>query len=112
MERERFIRIPKNEKAMRDYDFGVQKKEQMEEMILSDEQYRNLCSTEVFDKINEKCDIIIDDYEDEILELDKIPIALEVINQLFLSNLNEELIHLKRMLDLAICYKTIVGFDF
>lgn len=84
----------------------------MDEMILSDEQYRNLCSMEVFDKINEECEIIIDDYEDEILELDKIPIALKVINQLLLSNLNEELIHLKRMLDLAICYKTIVGFDF
>ena len=97
---------------MEDYDYGVQKQEQMEEMILSEERYKVLNDTGVFDKINEKCDIIIDDYEEEVLELDKIPMALEVVNQLIESNSNEELIKLKNMLDLAVTYKTIVGFDF
>lgn len=26
MERERFIRVPKDERAMKDYDYGIQKK--------------------------------------------------------------------------------------
>lgn len=112
MGRERFIRVPKDEKAMEDYDYGVQKQEQMEEMILSEEKYKVLDDMGVFDKINEKCNIIIDDYEEEILELDKISMALEVVNQLINSNSNEELVKLKNMLDLAILYKTIVGFDF
>ncbi len=112
MVRERFIRVPKNEKAMKDYDYGVQKKEQMEEMLLSEEQYKVLDDIGVFDIINEKCDVIIDDYEEEVLGLDKVPMALEVVNQLIKSNTNEELIKLKRMLDLAIIHKTIVGFDF
>ena len=50
--------------------------------------------------------------EEEILELDKIPIALEVVTQLINENKNEELVRLKEMLNLAISYKTIVGFDF
>lgn len=112
MERERFIRVPKDERAMKDYDYGVQKKEQMEEIILSEVQYEALDNTGVFDEINEKCEIIIDDYEEEVLELDKIPTALEVVNQLISNNKNEELIKLKRILELAIRYKTIVGFDF
>lgn len=112
MIRERFIRVPKDEKAMEDYDYGVQKQEQMEEMILSEERYKVLNDTGVFNEINEKCDIIIDDYEEEVLELDKIPMALEVVNQLIESNSNEELVELKKMLDLAVTYKTIVGFDF
>lgn len=112
MERKKYIRVPKNKKAMEDYDYGIQKEEQMEEMILLEEQYSKLNEIGVFDIINEKCDIIIDEYEEEVLELDKIPIALEVVTQLINNNNNEELVRLKEMLSLAITYKTIVGFDF
>ena len=112
MEREKYIRVPKNKKAMEDYNYGIQKEEQMEEMVLSEEQYSKLDEIGVFDIINEKCDIIIDEYEEEVLELDKIPIALEVVTQLINDNKDEELVRLKEMLNLAITYKTIVGFDF
>ena len=84
----------------------------MEEMVLSEEQYRKLDEIGVFDIINEKCDIIIDEYEDEVLELDKVPIALEVVTQLINDNKDEDLVRLKEMLNLAIIYKTVVGFDF
>lgn len=112
MEREKYIRVPKNKKAMEDYGYGIQKEEQMEEMVLSEEQYSKLDEIGIFDIINEKCDIIIDEYEEEVLELDKIPIALEVVTQLINDNKDEELVRLKEMLNLAITYKTIVGFDF
>ena len=36
MEHIRYIRVPKDIKAMKDYDYGVQKDEQMEELILSE----------------------------------------------------------------------------
>ncbi len=112
MEREKYIRVPKNKEAMKDYDYGIQKEEQMEEMVLSEEQYRKLDEIGVFDIINEKCDIIIDEHEDEVLELDKVPIALEVVTQLNNDNKDEDLVRLKEMLNLAIIYKTVVGFDF
>ena len=112
MERKKYIRVPKNKKAMEDYDYGIQKEGQMEEMVLSEEQYSKLNEIVIFDIIKEKCDIIIDEYEEEVLELDKIPIALEVVTQLINDNKNEELVRLKEMLKLAITCKTIVGFDF
>ena len=112
MEREKYIRVPKNKKAMEDYGYGIQKEEQMEEMVLSEVQYSKLDEIGIFDIINEKCDIIIDEYEEEVLELDKIPIALEAVTQLINDNKDEELVRLKEMLNLAITYKTIVGFDF
>lgn len=112
MERQKYIRVPKDKKAMEDYDYGIQKAEQMEEMVLSEKQYNKLDEVGVFDSINQKCDIIIDEYEEEVLELDKIPIALEVVTQLINDNRIEELLRLKEMLELAISYKTIVGFDF
>ncbi|BCJ93241.1 hypothetical protein acsn021_08100 [Anaerocolumna cellulosilytica] len=112
MERERFIRVPKDKKAMEDYDYGIQMKEQLEEMILSEGQYRVLDDLGVFESINKECNIIIDEYEEEILELDKIPTALEVVTQLINRNENEELVRLREMLILATTYKTVVGFDF
>ena len=112
MKRDKYIRVPKDKKAMEDYDFGIQKEEQMEEMILSEEQYNKLSEIGVFDIISEKCDIIIDEYEEEVLELSKIPIALEVVEKLINNNENEELLRLKEMLNLAVLYSTIVGFDF
>ena len=112
MERKKYIRVPKNKQAMKDYDYGIQKEEQMEEMVLSEKQYSKLDEIGVFDIINEKCDIIIDEYEEEVLELDKIPIALEIVTQLINDNKNEELVRLKEMLNLAITCKTIVEFDF
>jgi len=39
MEHVRYIRVPKDIKAMKDYDYGVQKDEQIEELILSESQY-------------------------------------------------------------------------
>ena len=36
MEHIRYIRVPKDIKAMKDYDYGVQKDEQIEELILSE----------------------------------------------------------------------------
>ena len=112
MKRDKYIRVPMDKKAMEDYDFGIQKEEQMEEMILSEEQYNKLSEIGVFDIISEKCDIIIDEYEEEVLELSKIPIALEVVEKLINNNENEELLRLKEMLNLAVLYSTIVGFDF
>lgn len=112
MERNKYIRVPKDKKAMEDYDFGIQKEEQMEEMLLSEEQYDKLNEIGVFEIINQTCDIIIDEYEEEVLELSKIPIALEAVEKLIKDNESEELLRLREMLELAVSYNTIVGFDF
>lgn len=112
MSRERMIRVPKDVKAMYDFDYGVQGSDQMEEVVLTEEEFIELDSIGVFDLINEKCQVIIDDYEEEIIELEKIPVALEVIKQLRNECTSESLINLKKILEKALGYKTLVSFEF
>ena len=108
MERMRYIRVPKDIKAMKDYDYGVQK----EELILSESQYSVFYTLKVFHLINEECDVIIDDYEEEVLSLEKIPLALKIVNKIIQNYNDINLLKFKNMLELAIKYRTIVGFDF
>jgi hypothetical protein len=44
----------------------------MVELVLSEEDYTFLQNIKVFDLINQQCDVIIDDYEEEILDVSKI----------------------------------------
>ena len=96
MSRERMIRVPKDVKEMYDFDYGVQESDQMEEVVLTENEFIDLDSIGAFDLINEKCQVIIDDYEEEIIELEKIPVALEVIMQLRNEFTSESLINLKK----------------
>ncbi|WP_167956783.1 hypothetical protein [Anaerosporobacter faecicola] len=86
--------------------------EQMEELVLLDEQYTLLEQLKLYDQINDQCDVIIDDNEEEVLSLEKIPLALEVVNKMLDETTNKDLIKIKGLLELALKYKTIVGFDF
>ena len=112
MEHMRYIRVPKDIKAIKDYDYGVQKDEQIEELILSESQYSVFYTFKVFQLINEECGVIIDDYEEEVLSLEKIPLALKIVNKIIQNSNDINLIKFKNMLELAIKYRTIVGFDF
>ena len=97
---------------MKDYDYGVQKDEQIEELILSESQYSVFYTFKVFQLINEECGVIIDDYEEEVLSLEKIPLALKIVNKIIQNYNDINLIKFKNMLELAIKCRTIVGFDF
>ena len=54
MSRERMIRVPKDVKAMYDFDYGVQESDQMEEVVLTEKEFIELDSIGAFDLINEK----------------------------------------------------------
>ena len=109
MERMRYIRVPKDIKAMKDYDYGVQKDE---ELILSESQYSVFYTLKVFQLINEECGVIIDDYEEEVLSLEKIPLALKIVNKIIQNYNDINLLKFKNMLESAIKYRTVVCFDF
>ena len=56
--------------------------------------------------------MIIDDYEEEVLSLEKILLALKIVNKIIQNYNDINLIKFKNMLELAIKCRTIVGFDF
>ncbi|GFZ34461.1 hypothetical protein CSC2_49870 [Clostridium zeae] len=118
MKRDRYIRIPKDYKAVEDYDYGIQKPEQMVEWILSEEEYGRLDKLGVFNLINNECDIIIDDFEEEILPFDKLVNAKNIIDNILKNNKFNDVIEkelLEKFQDIihfAIERKTLIGFDF
>ena len=114
MERTRLIKIPKNIKAMNDYNFGIQNTDDIEEYQLTKEQYNYFNNMNLFNEINLKCEIIIDDYEEEMLEYQKIPIALDIVDTYLIKNKNKNLnlLMFKKILSKAFAYKTCVGFEF
>ena len=112
MERKKFIRVPINRKAKQNYDLGILREDELETLVLSDDQFQELYKMGVFDIINKKCDIIIDEFKDVILELDRIPAAIEILTKLISENDNADLVEIKKMLELAVSLCTIVGFDF
>ncbi|MDF2804818.1 MAG: hypothetical protein K0S61_4723 [Anaerocolumna sp.] len=118
MKRDRYIRVPKDNKAMEDYDYGVQEPEQMIEWLLNDEEYTILSTLKIFDELNNQCDIIIDDFEEETIAFDKLDIANNTINMI-LNKIqssqvkNYELVtKLQDMILSAIERKTLIAFDF
>lgn len=112
MERKKFIRVPINKKAKQNYDLGILREDELETLVLPDKQFQELYKMGVFDIINKKCDIIIDEFKDVILELDRIPAAIEILTKLISENDNADLVEIKKMLELAVSLGTIVGFDF
>ncbi|KHD37825.1 hypothetical protein NL50_06505 [Clostridium acetobutylicum] len=118
MKRDRYIRVPKDTKAMEDYDYGVQEPEQMIEWILNDEEYTILSTLKIFDELNNQCDIIIDDFEEETISFDKLDIANNTINMI-LNKIQssqvkdyELVTKLQDMISSAIERKTLIAFDF
>ena len=61
--------------------------------------------TGIFDEINNKCNLLIDDYESEIIDGKDLKIALEIAE-------NNNCKILIKALNLAIKYNTFVGLDF
>ena len=112
MNRIRLIRVPKNAAAAKQYDNGVIEEQEMITFSLDDTQFNNLLQLGVFDELNDACDILIDDYEEEVIEWKQIPIALSVIASLIKDNPNELLYQLQKLFILAQKNGTLVGFDF
>lgn len=112
MERKKFIRVPINKNAVKNYELGILREDELQTLVLSDDQYRELCSTGVFEMINNKCNISIAERKDEILMLNEVPAAIGIVTKLISENDNADLPDIKKMLEFAVSFNTIVGFDF
>jgi len=100
----RFLTVPINEKGIEEYDHGIKNTENMIETILPEKEYVELEDSGIFEFINEKCDLLIDDYESEIIGADDLR---KCINQIEL--------HKSVFLDAAyqaMKYTTFLALDF
>lgn len=118
MNRVRYISVPKDKKAMDDYDYGKESPQQNIEWILNSNEFDILWNLGVFNELNCKCDIIIDDFEAEVITYDKLHIAAETIENILTNIKTEEvkayevILKLQKMILTAIEVKTLIAFDF
>lgn len=112
MERKYYIIVPKNKIAMEHFDYGIETEDEVEVLILSYNEYKELDKIGLFDRINYVCDIMIDEYEHEDLELYRIPNAISIVKDLMKKYNNNKLADIKEILVHAYLYKTEVEFRF
>ncbi len=115
MEKIRVVIVPLNQRACELLEFGVNYTDKLESDFaiwkISEKEYEDLYRTTIFQKINNSCNILIDDYENERLEYDLTDIALEEILASEVSKC-EVIVRLTDMIRTAKEHKTFVEFDF
>lgn len=112
MDKQRFISVPENSKSMEKYYYGIESKEDMIEWILSENEFNSLFNSGIFDQLNSQCELLIDDFESEIIDADKLIIAETTIRNFKSTNNNKDIEHLHHLILEAIKRGTQVSFDF
>ncbi|MBR3025451.1 MAG: hypothetical protein IKH71_13505 [Oscillospiraceae bacterium] len=112
MEKRRYISVPDNKKAMEAYDSGTENTEDLISWILTESEFNSLWNSGVFDLLNKRCALLIDDFESELIDAEKLITAWNVVNELKERSDNKELEHLYALILEAINRETVIAFDF
>lgn len=96
-----------NEDGKREYDEGVENTDNVKVFDLPDQEFEFLYSKGIFKQINDECNLLIDDYESEIIGGLNILKSKEII-----SSYNSQIDTFKEAINLAEKNKTFVGVDF
>ena len=100
----RFLTVPKNEEGIIEYDIGIEGSNNLNVYVLPEEEFNNLWA--VFDIMNVRWGLLIDEYESEIIENSYLEICKQILQEMkvdspiFMSALEE-----------AIRYNTILALD-
>lgn len=80
----RAIIVPMNEKACEEIEYGLDYTNISEEdytlRIVSQNEFDEIVNTGIFESINAKCNTMIDDFESERIENDKLDIVTELLD--------------------------------
>ncbi|AJA50068.1 hypothetical protein CPAST_c40390 [Clostridium pasteurianum DSM 525 = ATCC 6013] len=107
MEKIRYISVPLNSLGAEEYNYGEEDSKNITVFELTKEEFDKIYSSGVFEEINDKCNLLIDDYESEEIKGDNLNTALSIAEKKELS--------CKKLIDalnLAIDKNTFIGLDF
>jgi hypothetical protein len=102
------IIVPKDEKAMEDLDYDIAEESQLITWNLTEEEYKKLVDSNIFELFNAQCDSLIDEYEDDKILYDK----LDGVKAYLTNNNSYELKKLNEFVIEAIKRKTAIHFYF
>ncbi|WP_316160142.1 hypothetical protein [Clostridium sp.] len=105
MDRVRCMSVPLNKKGIEELEYGVEESNNIKVIHLSNSEFEELYQDGgVFDRINEKYDLMIDDFESERIPKEKIQYCLNI--------LDDKYAEFKEALNLAKEYDTFLDLDF
>ena len=99
----KWLTIPKNEVGMEEYENGIEGSENIISFTIPENEFNALW--DVFDSINEKYDLLIDDFESEIIPAEIINDVIELVSKEKFPTFYEALI-------LAEKYNSFLALDF
>ncbi len=102
------IIVPKDKKAINDLDYDIANNDQLIIWELEEEEYVKLTSLRIFDIINQSCNSLIDDYEDENISFEK----LEILRDELAKKENNLIDKLVSLIEEAIKRETSIHFYF
>lgn len=76
----KWITVPINEKGCQEYKDGYEHTENMLEYIIPHDEFRLLWKNRIFDIINNRFNLLIDDYESESVTADQLKTVYNAIN--------------------------------
>lgn len=68
----RFLTIIRNEKGMEEYNLGIEKSLNMEIVELPEEEFNRIFKNGLFEKMNSNYNLMIDDFESEVVHKEEI----------------------------------------
>lgn len=111
LNRQRYISVPKDYESMQALEYGVEKPNQIIQWILQEKEFEQLYNLGIFELINNKCDLIIDDFESEWIENENLLKTIKALEELDESGEFEVIKKLKVLVNIAIKNNTCVAFD-
>jgi hypothetical protein len=97
--------VPLNKKGIEELEYGVEESNNIKVIHLSNSEFEELYQDGgVFDRINEKYDLMIDDFESERIPKEKIQYCLTIVDGKYAK--------FKEALNLAKEYNTFLDLDF
>ena len=78
-EQRRLLCVPLNKKGLVDLDNDTPSESALYISFPKNEYEYMMSQTEIFEAINVKCNLLIDDYEEEIIRLEHIPIVEQIL---------------------------------
>lgn len=108
------ITVPINQEAMEKLNYDTCEKDELIELYLDENQYKELWNSKVLEAFNEKINIMIDDFEDEsIHNIEYLKLSRNIaIDFIKINPHNNSLKKLLELIDIAIENKTGIFFYF
>ena len=78
----RYITVIKNNQGMHDYEYGIDASPHINGFELEEEEFDTIAMSGLWLKINERCELMIDDYESEMIPNNKIDECISIYNEL------------------------------